>query len=97
MPKAAKVLISFIDGSYLYALLSKKLEPDDALLMCHSIIGLPEGSPADKPTIAASIVRQTKAGAPVEFVIPMSRINGISVIEEYLGKDVPSDMQDLWK
>lgn len=97
MAKVAKALISFVDGSFLYAELARKVERVDQVLYCNKILGLPDGTPADKPTIANAILRQSKAGAGLDHLIPMNRINCIGIIEEYLGKDVPSDMKDLWK
>ncbi len=96
MAKVAKVLISFIDGSFLYAEISKKIEGADQVLFCNKIIGVPEGTPTDKPTIANAILRQSMAGTCVELFIPMTRINAVSVQEEFLGKDIPADMQQLW-
>ncbi|HOO56528.1 MAG TPA: hypothetical protein PLN69_06880 [bacterium] len=96
MAQAAKVLISFIDGSFLYAALSKRVETTDTYLICNKIIGTPEGTAADKPTIANAINRQSKVGTCQEMLIPLARINGISIQEEYIGKDVPTDMQQLW-
>ena len=96
MAKVARALISFIDGSFLYIDLAKKIEGHDQMLFCNKIIGVPEGTPADKPTIANAVVRQAKAGACVEMLIPMVRINAVSIQEEFLGKDIPSDMQQLW-
>ena len=96
MAKVAKALLSFIDGSFLYVELSKKVVPVDQILFCNKVIGVPEGTPADKPTIANSVVRQSKAGACVEMLIPISRVNSISLQEEFLGKDIPTDMQNLW-
>ncbi|MFA6450676.1 MAG: hypothetical protein WCX65_14475 [bacterium] len=97
MAKVARALVSFIDGSFVYVDLAKKIEGKDQSLFCHKIIGVPEGTPADKPTIANAVVRQSKAGACLEMMIPMNRINAIAIQEEFLGKDIPTDMQDLWK
>jgi hypothetical protein len=95
--KVALALVSFIDGSYLYVELSKKIEPADASLYCERIVGLPDGMPADKPTIAVAIQRMATAGESLEVIIPMSRINGINIQEEFLGKQVASDIEALWK
>jgi hypothetical protein len=97
MAKVARALVSFIDGSFLYADLAKKIEGPDQVLFCSKIIGVPEGTPADKPTIANAVVRQSKAGVCLEMMIPMVRINAVAIQEEFLGKDIPSDMQELWK
>jgi hypothetical protein len=96
MAKVARALISFIDGSFLYVDLGKKIDTRDQLIYCNKIIGVPEGTPADKPTIANAVVRQSKAGACLEMLIPFSRINSLSIQEEFLGKDIPADMQNLW-
>jgi hypothetical protein len=96
MAKVARVLLSFIDGSYLYADLAKKIEGSDQVLFCSKVIGVPEGTPADKPTIANAIFRQATAGTCVEMMIPTNRVNAISIQEEFLGKDIPTDMQELW-
>jgi hypothetical protein len=97
MAKVARALVSFLDGSFLYVELSKKVDRMDQILFCNKILGLPDGTPAEKPTIANTILRQSKAGGDEDHLIPMSRINCISILEEFLGKDVPSDMRDLWK
>jgi len=97
MPRVSKALINFIDGSFLYVELGKKIDTTDSILLCHKVIGLPEGTPADKPTMASSIVRVAKAGVCLEMAIPITRIGSVSVQEEYLGKDVPSDMREMWK
>jgi len=97
MAKVARALVSFIDGSFLYVDLAKKIEGPDQSLFCNKIIGVPEGTPADKPTIANAVLRQSKAGACLEMMIPMGRVNGVTIQEEFLGKDIPSDMQELWK
>lgn len=97
MPKVAKALLNFIDGSYLYAELSKKPEGHDTTLICFKVIGMPENSPKDKPSMALTVQRTAAAAKHMETMIPMSRIHCITLLEEYLGKDVPNDMQDLWK
>lgn len=97
MPRVSKVLINFIDGSYLYAELSRKIEGGDTILLCHKIIGLPEGAPTDKPTIAGAVVRTANSGECVEMAIPVARVASVSIQEANLGKDVPSDMQGMWE
>jgi hypothetical protein len=97
MPRACRVLINFVDGSFMYAELSKKIESNDTMLICHKVLGLPEGTPADKPTIAGAVMRTAKAGECLEMAIPVARVGAVSVQEEYLGKDVPNDMKELWK
>ncbi len=97
MPKVAKALINFIDGSYLYAELSKKPAGNDSMLLCFRVIGMPENSPKDKPSLALNVQRTASASKDSETMIPMSRIHCITILEEYLGKDVPNDMQELWK
>ena len=44
-----------------------------------------------------SILRTAQAGAGVEVLIPLARINGINILEEFLAKQVASDIQELWK
>lgn len=95
--KVARVLVNFIDGSFLYVELSKKMESTDTILSCERVVGLPEGSPMDKPTIAVNLMRLSQAGEPMEFIIPMARVNGVSILEEFLAKQVASDIQELWK
>lgn len=95
--KVARALVNFIDGSYLYVEMSKKLDSADGMLCCERVVGLPEGSPMDKPTIAVNLLRLSQAGEPVEFFIPMARVNGINVLEEFLAKQVASDIEELWK
>jgi len=96
MAKVARALISFIDGSFLYVELAKKIDSGDQIVLCNKVIGVPEGTPADKPTIANALVRQSKAGVCLEMMIPVTRINAVSIQEEFLGKDIPTDMQNLW-
>lgn len=96
MPKVQQALINFIDGSYLYVELSRKVDATDLALVCFKVVGLPDGAPTDKPSIASSVVRTATAGNCVEMVIPLSRINCISIQEEFLGKSVPSDMKNMW-
>ncbi|MFH1539334.1 MAG: hypothetical protein ABIH66_10275, partial [bacterium] len=78
--KLSKALVAFADGSFLFVELSKAIGPHDNALFCSSIIGLPDGTPADKPTIATSLYRLAKAGETQEFVIPMNRVNGVSIL-----------------
>lgn len=94
--KVARALVSFIDGSYLYVELSRKIEFGDAMLMCERVVGLPDGTPADKPTIAVALANLARAGEGVEVVIPFARVNGVNVLEEFLGKQVASDIEALW-
>jgi hypothetical protein len=96
MAKVARALVSFIDGSFLFVFLAKKIEGSDQVLFCNKVIGTPEGTPADKPTIANAVMRQAKAGECLEMMIPMVRINAVAIQEEFLGKDIPTDMQQLW-
>lgn len=96
MPKVQQALVNFIDGSYLYVELAKKVDAGDTALMCFKIVGLPDGAPTDKPSIASSVVRTSSAGGCLEMVIPMSRVNCVSIQEEFLGKSVPSDMKSMW-
>ena len=95
--KVARALINFIDGSYLYVELSKKIESADLVLCCERVVGLPEGSAMDKPTIAVNLQRLAQAGEAVEFFIPLARVNGINILEEFLAKQVASDIQELWQ
>lgn len=95
--KVARALVNFIDGSFLYVELSRKVDSADGMLCCERVVGLPEGSPMDKPTIAVNLMRLSQAGAPMEFFIPMARVNGISILEEFLAKQVASDIEELWK
>ena len=95
--KVARALISFIDGSYLYVELSRRVEAGDTMLMCEKIVGLPDGTPADKPTIALGIQRLAAASEGLEVLIPMARINGINTLEEFLGKQIPKDVEALWR
>ena len=97
MPRVAKALVCFVDNSYLYVELSKKPEAGDSMLLCWKIIGLPENAPADKPTMAAGITRTASAGNCIEMHIPMARITCVSIQQEFLGKEVPNDMEELWK
>jgi len=97
MAKVARALICFVDNSFLYAELSKKPEAQDNMIQCFKIVGLPEGAPSDKPTMASNIVRTAGAGNCLEMDIPISRVSCVSIQEEYLGKDVPDDMKALWK
>ena len=94
--KVARALVNFIDGSYLYIELSKKIDSTDTMLCCERVVGLPEGAPQDKPTAAVGLLRTAQAGAGVEIFIPMARINGINILEEFLAKQVASDIQALW-
>lgn len=94
--KVARALISFIDGSYLYVELSRKIDATDSLLMCERVVGVPDGTPMDKPTIAVALQNLARAGEGVEVVIPLSRVNGINVLEEFLAKQVASDIEALW-
>jgi hypothetical protein len=94
--KVARALISFIDGSYLFVEMAKKVAPTDAVLFLEKVVGLPEGAPADKPTIAVALQRMTASGPYIEVLIPMARVNGIQILEEFLGKQVASDIEALW-
>ena len=94
--KVARGLVSFIDGSYLFVELAKKVEHTDTMLYCERIVGLPDGTPTDKPTIAVAMTYLASAGESIEVLIPISRINAISIQEEFLAKQVAKDIQDMW-
>ena len=94
--RLCKALVAFSDGSFLFVELSKKVEPKENILFCSTILGLPEGVSADHPNIAASINRLSTAGTSLEILIPLTRINGISIIEEYIRKEIASDVEELW-
>lgn len=94
--KLTKALVAFADGSFLYVELSRVMEPNDTTLFCSAITGLPEGTPTDKPTIANSIFRLAQAGKTQEVVIPMSRVNGVSILEELIKKEIAKDVEALW-
>lgn len=72
------------------------MESQDNVIFCSSILGLPDGVAEDKPNIAASINRLKSAGDSHEVMIPMARINGISIVEEYIRKEISSDVEELW-
>lgn len=95
--KIAKALVNFIDGSFLFVELGKKIDVNDTILNCSRLVGLPDGTPADKPTIATATFRAYKMTNGVEVHIPYSRINCIVIQEEYIGKDISSDIENLWK
>jgi len=94
--KVARAIVSFIDGSYLFVELSRKVEATDTMIICERVVGLPQGTPADKPSIAVSMM-QLGSAESVEVIIPMSRINGINVQEEFLAKQVSKDIADMWQ
>lgn len=95
--KVARALVAFIDGSFLFVELSRMPEAGDQNMFCDSLIGLPNGTPADKPTVATTLMRLCAGNAkPEEIVIPMARISGINVQEEYTGKEIKSDVQAIW-
>lgn len=94
--KVARALVAFIDGSFLFVELSRKPEPMDQNMFCDSIVGLPNGTPADKATIATSLARLGSGGQAVEIVIPMSRVSGINIQEEHGDKSIKGDVQALW-
>lgn len=94
--KISKALIAFADSSFLFVELSRTILPADGSLFCASIVGLPNGTPMDKPTMATSIYRLAQAGQFTEIMLPMSRINGVSILEEYPKKGISKDIEMLW-
>ncbi len=96
MPKVAKAVVNFIDGSNLVVELDKKVEAQDAVIICTRILGLPDGTPADKPTIATVTFRTYMISKSIGAMIPFSRINSVNIQEEYSGKEVASDIKKMW-
>jgi hypothetical protein len=94
--KVARALVAFIDGSFLFVELARRPEAMDQNLICDSVVGLPNNTPADKPSIAVSLARLGSGNKPVEFVIPMARISGINVQDEYLDTEIKKDVVDMW-
>ncbi|MEW5946504.1 MAG: hypothetical protein AB1742_09925 [bacterium] len=96
VPKLCKALVAFADGSFLFVELSKRIEPQDTVLFCSSVLGLPNGAAADKPTAAVSVFRLARAGESHEITVPMNRVNGVSILEEYIKKEISKDVEELW-
>ena len=94
--KVARAIVSFIDGSYLFVELAQKVAATDTILVCERVVGLPQGVPADKPSIASSMMQLGSTDC-VELLIPLSRFNGINIQEEFLAKQVSKDIEDMWK
>ncbi len=97
LPKSAKIIIAFSDGSHLIAELTKAIGSSDNVLHCINMNENPKISAGPKTSIANMLLTLSKANQNKEVIIPMTRIIGIGVLEEQLSISVSKDVEEMWR